>query len=49
MTRTLRRLVVVLSGTLGLTAVTISTAAPAFALSGFNHTEPLTRLPRTER
>jgi hypothetical protein len=47
MTRALHRLVVVLTGTLGLTAVTVATAAPALALSGANHTEPLTRLPRT--
>ena len=38
MIRKIRTVLIVLTGSLGLT---VAAAAPAFALSGMNHTEPL--------
>lgn len=39
MLRTIRNALVLLAGSLRLV---VATAAPAFALGGYNHTEPLT-------
>jgi len=40
MIRRLRNVLILVAGSMGLV---VATATPAFALSGINHTEPLTR------
>jgi hypothetical protein len=40
MLRTVRRVLIVLAGTVG---IVVAAAAPAFALGAANHTEPLSR------